>query len=137
MRIVVFYSDSPEGEVALQRAEREARLRDASVVLVRYVGVGNSAEDDRFRRSQAVLDAAVASLTAAGIAAEGRFELGPQSAGATVLRVANEVDADLIVIGTRRRTPMGKLVMGSSSQEILLHADCPVLAVKAPREEEH
>ena len=48
-----------------------------------------------------------------------------------VLRAADEYRADLIVIGLRRRTPVGKLIMGSTSQQILLEADCPILAVKA------
>ena len=48
-----------------------------------------------------------------------------------VLDMAEEMDADLIVIGIRRRTPVGKLVLGSNSQSILLEADHPVLAVKA------
>jgi nucleotide-binding universal stress UspA family protein len=47
--------------------------------------------------------------------------------------VARTTNADLIVIGLRRRTPVGKLIMGSAAQTILLEADCPVLAVKAPR----
>ena len=48
-----------------------------------------------------------------------------------VLDTADEMDADLIVIGIRRRTPVGKLVLGSNSQSILLEASIPVLAVKA------
>ena len=49
-----------------------------------------------------------------------------------LIAVAEEVDADLIVIGLRRRSPVGKLIMGSNAQQILLDASCPVLAVKAP-----
>ncbi len=49
-----------------------------------------------------------------------------------VLGVAAEVDADLVVVGVRHRTPVGKLVLGSTAQQILLGAACPVLAVKPP-----
>ncbi|MGW3606483.1 universal stress protein [Micromonospora sp. NPDC005161] len=45
--------------------------------------------------------------------------------------VAEETAADLIVIGLRRRSAMGKFLLGSSAQRILLDANCPVLAVKA------
>ena len=47
-----------------------------------------------------------------------------------ILRVAEQMDAELIVIGLRRRTPVGKLILGSNAQRILLDAHCPVLAVK-------
>ena len=48
-----------------------------------------------------------------------------------LIAVADEVGADFIVIGLRRRTPVGKLILGSNAQRILLDAPCPVLAVKA------
>jgi nucleotide-binding universal stress UspA family protein len=48
-----------------------------------------------------------------------------------VLEAAEKYRAELIVIGLRKRTPVGKLIMGSTAQQILLEAACPVLAVKA------
>ena len=55
-------------------------------------------------------------------------EVRDQSTG--VIKVAAEVDATLVVLGIRRRTPVGKLLMGSVAQRVLLDAECPVLAVK-------
>ena len=48
-----------------------------------------------------------------------------------LLNVATEVEAEFIVIGLRRRSPVGKLILGSNAQRVLLDAPCPVLAVKA------
>ncbi len=48
-----------------------------------------------------------------------------------LVRAASDFEADLIVIGLRRRSAVGKLLLGSNAQEILLEAKCPVLTVKA------
>ena len=53
-----------------------------------------------------------------------------RDASEEILAVAREHRAELIVIGLRRRTPVGKLLMGSTAQRVLLEASCPVLAVK-------
>jgi nucleotide-binding universal stress UspA family protein len=45
--------------------------------------------------------------------------------------IADEVDASVLAIGLRHRTAVGKLLMGSNVQRILLHSVRPVLAVKA------
>ena len=49
-----------------------------------------------------------------------------------LIDLSYEDDIDLVVIGLRRRSPVGKLVMGSLSQKVLLDAKCPVTAVKPP-----
>ena len=59
-----------------------------------------------------------------------RQTMGPDVAE-EIVRVADEVDAELLVIGLRRRTPVGKMIMGSVAQQVLIDAPCPVLAVKA------
>lgn len=48
------------------------------------------------------------------------------------LEAAEEFDADLLVIGYRRRTTTGKALLGSHASKILLGAKCPVLAIMAP-----
>lgn len=55
-----------------------------------------------------------------------------------VLNLADEVKADLIVMGTHGRTGLGRLFMGSTAEQTLRHAKCPVLTVKLPEgSEEH
>ncbi len=44
-------------------------------------------------------------------------------------RIASERDAEMIVIGIRNRSRVGKLILGSTAQEILLGSPCPVLGV--------
>jgi len=53
-----------------------------------------------------------------------------EAVGDEILAAANEIDADQIVIGGRRRTPTSKVVFGSTAQQILLCAPCPVTFVR-------
>ncbi len=116
--IVVGYVPKPEGEAALVQALEEARTRDAKVVVVQahpFSGAGTL----RDRLDSSGLEHEVRALDADADAAE------------AIMEVTAELGAELLVIGLRRRSPVGKLVLGSSAQRMLLQAPCPVLAVKA------
>lgn len=66
----------------------------------------------------------------ADIRSERRVEVGDPAE--VVLRVAREIGASLIVLGTRGRTGLGRLLMGSVAEQVVRAAECPVLTVTAP-----
>jgi nucleotide-binding universal stress UspA family protein len=116
-RIVVGYSSRPEGRAALRRALTEAALRGATLVVL------HGPDDD--------LEELTTDLETAGVAYELRGSQDPSDAGEDLVELAEDTGAAFIVIGLRRRSPVGKLLLGSNAQRVLLDASCPVLAVKA------
>jgi nucleotide-binding universal stress UspA family protein len=128
MTIIVGYRPTPEGRAALDRAVDEARRSGARLLVInsaeRPAGLPEQISEERG------VDALSQRLGAAGIVHEIRqLDLDDDPAEAILSGVSDQV-ADLIVIGLRRRTPVGKLITGSVAQRVLLEADCPVLAVK-------
>ena len=130
MTIVVGYVPTPEGQAALETAIDEAQLR-ASRLLVLNSSRGDALVDNRYASvdqwrqvQQRLADSGVEHEVAQAVEARDPAD--------QLLRAARQSNAELIVIGLRRRTPVGKFIMGSSAQTVLLEADCPVLAVKAP-----
>jgi nucleotide-binding universal stress UspA family protein len=126
--IIVGYVPTPEGAAALERAIEEAALRKQRLVVVNS-SRGESLVDKRFA-SGAEWDSIEHRLTESGVEHELTQLVDSKDAGDQILKLANELNAELIVIGLRRRTPVGKLLLGSQAQTILLQAECPVLAVK-------
>lgn len=129
MTIVVGYVPTPEGEAALTQAITEARKNNSTLVVINS-SKGEAAVDNRFAQDDDI-QGIEQRLATQGIQHVIKRPVRGHDAAAEVLDAAEEHKADLIVIGLRRRTPVGKLIMGSTSQRILLEADCPVLAVKA------
>ena len=129
--IVVGYVPKPEGEAALRRALEEAQLRNARLVVVNSHRGGREYDRKDAARDEDELDNIRSQLTSAGIEHEVRQLVRGMDPADDLIQVAQDVSADFIVIGLRRRTPVGKLILGSNAQRILLDAPCPVLAVKS------
>ena len=128
MTVVVAYLPTPEGEAAFTEGLAESGRRHEPLLVLNSPRTGapvtNTLADEE---------------TLAGLrqrAADRGVELDLRLTGhtddlvETLLTTADEVDASVIVIGLRHRTAVGKLLMGSNSQRILLQSDRPVLAVK-------
>lgn len=125
--IVVGWTPDEYGAVAVEHAAAEAALAGSSVILVN--GSKGDAYVDQRWASPEQLDEVRAGLEGRGVTVEVR-QVVAQDVAEAVLTVAREVDATLVVLGIRRRSPVGKLLMGSVAQRVLLDAECPVLAVK-------
>lgn len=129
--IVVGYVPKPEGRAALRRGAEEAQLRHAKLVVVNSHRGGREFDREDALESEAQLQEVRDELSAAGVEHEIRQLVRGMDPAEDLINVATDVSAEFIVIGLRRRTPVGKLILGSNAQRILLDAPCPVLAVKA------
>ena len=130
MKILVGYVPTPEGEAALDAAAAEAVLRGASVLLLN-TSRGDAYIDNRYA-NQAELDAAEARLRDLGVEVTIQQAVGSGDVAHELIKAAEANDVGLIVLGLRRRSPVGKLILGSTAQRVLLESPVPVLAVKVP-----
>jgi len=129
--IVVGYVPKPEGRAALRRAAEEARLRQSKLVVVNSHRGGREFDREDALESEEQLAEVHRELQHAAVEHEVRQLVRGMDPADDLVNVANEVGAEFIVIGLRRRSPVGKLILGSNAQRVLLDAPCPVLAVKA------
>lgn len=130
MRIVAELRETPDGEAALQHAVQQARSHAAELVLVGFAPtVGSDAVAERdavLQRGEAI----AAPLRDDGLQIRVVVPSGVGRHSEAILHAANDVGAELIVIGLRQRSRVGKLVFGSETQEVLLAAGAEVLVVK-------
>ena len=129
--IVVGYVPKPEGHAALRRAAEEALLRNAKLVVVNSHRGGREFDRDDAIRSESELEQIRDQLTEAGVSHEIRQLVRGMDPADDLIQVADDMQADFIIIGLRRRSPVGKLILGSNAQRILLDAACPVMTVKS------
>jgi len=128
--VVVGYVPKPEGEAAVDQGIAEAKLRGTSLVVVNSHRGGREYDDGASARNDQDLTALETKLKESGLEYDVRQLVRGFEPAEDLIGIAEDCDADLIVIGLRRRTPVGKLILGSNAQRILLDAPCPVLAVK-------
>jgi nucleotide-binding universal stress UspA family protein len=131
MSIVVGYVPTKEGRAALRRAAEEARLRESKLIVVNSQRGGRDFDGDEARRFDDLLGQVQQELDEQGVEHEVRTLVRGNDPSEDLIEAAEDSNAEFIVIGLRRRTPVGKLILGSNAQRILLDASCPVLAVKA------
>jgi nucleotide-binding universal stress UspA family protein len=124
MSVAVGYVATQEGRAALSAAIGEAALRKTGLQIMGPLPGETSTE------SESDIREAIAAAAAVGVDVSLRRNEGSDAAE-LMIDASYEEDIELIVIGVRRRSPVGKLFLGSTAQRVILEAGCPVTAVKA------
>lgn len=129
-KVIVGYVRSPEGEAAVSAGIDAARLLDAELLVINSSRGGDAEQEDEVVAMWAAGDAIAERLESEGI----RYRLAEHVLGNTpskdLIDLAVAEKADLIVLGLRQRSLVGKLILGSTAHEVLMGAPCAVLTVR-------
>jgi len=136
MPVAVAHLPSTTGHLALREAAQEAVQRRTSLTVIQVVDAVDL--DVNAAHRAGLSDEIGNALAEAGIT-DLKWDLKlaaspdrPDDTADTILSLADQAGADLLVIGGRRRSPVGKAFLGSVTQNLILGARCPVLVVKTP-----
>jgi len=129
MTILVAYAPRPEGQAALDQGIEIAKQRKELLMVVNASPGGE--KDDPAMADVLDYERVEKLLQAAGLAYELKQFVRGNSAADEIVALTETLPISMVVIGLRKRSPVGKLIMGSVAQDILLNVPCPVLAVKA------
>jgi nucleotide-binding universal stress UspA family protein len=125
--IIVGYTADRFGQAALDHGIAEARLRDTHLMVINST-TGEAYADPAFAQPAQERDVRDR-LTACDVPFEFSQPVGVDAAE-ELLSAMERPEAELLVIGLKHRNPVGKLLLGSVSQRVLLECPKPVLAVK-------
>jgi nucleotide-binding universal stress UspA family protein len=150
LTVLAAYKPSDEGNAVLEAAIQEARFRECELLVVRHVKREQAPLEvpnppivarqlpPRSRSGQDIeklreeLEGLAREIASQGIPCEAvLIDQGSDAADQLLDLASTSEDVDLIVVGVRRRSRVGKAVLGSDAQHIVLNASCAVLAVKA------
>ncbi len=130
MTILVAYVSRPEGKAALDKAIEMSKERKEPLLIVN-AGPGGQQEDASLVPSFEV-EQIEAQIAEQGVEGEFKQFVRGKDAVEEINDLVETRDISILIIGLRRRTAVGKLLLGSVAQEILMTVSCPVLCVKAP-----
>ena len=129
MTIIAAYVPRPEGLAALDKALEIATRRKERLIVVNASPGGHS-EDDSMADA-AEIERLEDMLSKSGADVELKQFVRGKSAVVEIEQLVDSENASLLIIGLRKRSAVGKLILGSVAQDLLMNASCPVLCVKA------
>ena len=137
MSVAVAHQARASSDLVLAAGAREAHYRGTGLVVIHVVDAidNDVAEATRAGISDAV-DRALGTAGVDSVDVDVRLVAGGHEipdVSEAILTTVRTLRPDMLVIGARRRSPMGKAFLGSVAQNIILDSDVPVLVVKSPR----
>jgi len=124
-------ASSAAKDVALREAARQAFLRQTGLAVFHIVDSLDLDVADAYRRGLTDdIEASLAELGARDVSWQLHLDVGDKDVAEKILELTEKVNAEVLVIGARRRSPVGKALLGSVAQTLILDANVPVIVVK-------
>jgi len=130
MSVIVGYLSSERGQKALEVGIEEAKLRNTDLVVVHSLRGAGKSDDEDVIQSDRDLAALDEMLSKQGVVFSIHNYVRGNEPAQDIVRAAEELGGELVVIGLRQRTSAGKFLLGSNAHDILMDAPCPVLTVR-------
>jgi len=131
MNILVGYDGSNAAKDAFKLAQKHAKANGSKIEIVksvsRYLPLDYNkiqvAEEDLEREIRNQLNGDITNI-------ETHLLVSSNSTGQNLVQIAELKKFDEIIIGVRKRSKVGKLLLGSTAQYVILNASCPVVTIK-------
>ena len=130
MKIMVCYDGSNVAKVALKIAKKHAYAFNAQISVVTSHESVSESKVKETERAEQDLENVKKNFEEDKIPCDTHLLIRGIGAGEDLVQFADENKIDQIIIGTRRRSKVGKLLFGSVAQYVIINASCPVLSVK-------
>jgi nucleotide-binding universal stress UspA family protein len=130
MKILVGYDGSNSAKEALNLAKTHAKAFGASVAVVTSMEKGTEGQREIIAQAEKGLEWAKSLFDENEITCDTHLLIRGLSPGEDIVEFAQENSVDEIIVGVKKRSKVGKLIMGSTAQYVILQGSCPVVSVK-------
>lgn len=130
MKILVGYDGSNASEKAIDLASQHAKAFGGEVHIVSSMLGGAEVPRQEFEKAEAMLKAAKERLIQNGISCTTKLLVRGMPPGEDLVQFIVENKIDEVIIGVKRKSKVGKLLFGSTAQQVILRSACPVVTVK-------
>ncbi len=135
MKILLYCKNTEEDGNALQVAVEQAKVFNASVLLLSCISERGGVPEEVLEKSAAKKEQEMQEFkenifTPAGIDCSSEVIVTAASPGEEVVRYADNHSVDTLIMSIHKRSKIGKMVFGSNSQFIILEAPCKVITIK-------
>lgn len=132
MRFLVCYENTSDGTAAVKLAGEYAKRLDARLDVVWAMPRDEPLKHSKLAQLEETLETEARHLLQdSGVAYDTDLLVDDASAGEQIVRFAEHKEPDLIFLGIKKKSRVGKMLFGSNAQYIILHASCPVVTVKS------
>ena len=131
MKFIVCYDDNELSVNVIKEAQRHARVWNADLEIIKVMTREEPIKRSKLIEMEEELESEIQKLFE-GVDIQYNVQLNVDDIerAEKIVEMAEMLDADLIFLGIKKRSKLGKMLFGSTAQYVILNATCPVVTVR-------